>query len=94
MKNFEKQPNETLDYFFDFRNWLTSKTDTPAAVDPYVLLLETGITKVSDNMNTPGVVQLFLAAGDSGKSYKVTCRMTTTGGRVKEADFRIKVREV
>jgi hypothetical protein len=90
MKIFEKQPTEVLDFFFDFRTWLGSKQDTPAS---YVVEAAPGITLSSHNMNTPGVVQVFMAGGTTGQKYKVTCRLSTAGARVKESEFTVKVKD-
>lgn len=90
MKIFEKQPAEVLDYYFDFRIWLTSKSDNAVS---YVLEPQAGITVSTHSSPEPGLIKLFLAEGLAGVRYKITCRITTTGGRVKEAEFLVKVKE-
>jgi len=92
-KVFEKQPTEVLDFFFDFRTWLTSKTDTPASSTSYTVEAQPGVTVQSHNMNTPGVVQVFMAGGTHGQKYKVTCDLDTTGGRKKQAEFQLKLKD-
>lgn len=89
-KTFAKQPSEVLDYFFDFTAWLTSKTDTMIS---YEVEAAEGITIESHNEGSPGVIQMFLSGGVHGQRYKVTARITTAGGRVKESDFWLRIRE-
>ena len=90
VKVFEKQPVEVLDFFFDFRNWLTSKSDTPAS---YEVTAQPGVNVASHNMLTPGVVQVFMSGGTHAARYKVTCDMLTTGGRTKQAEFVLKLKD-
>lgn len=87
---FTQQPNEVLDYDIDFRPWLTGRSD---AASSYEAITEPGITLVSSTMAN-AVVKLVLAEGETGGKYKVTVRLTTAAGLVKEADFLLTVKEV
>ena len=87
---FQKQPGETLDYDVDYTDWFSNRTDTPASC---VVTAEAGLTKVSD-ARTGNVVKIVLSGGTDGTKYKVTVRMTTTTGMVKEADFTVTIKEV
>ena len=89
-KVFEKQPLEVIDYFFNYVDWLASKSDTSAS---YTLTAATGITLVSHSEVSAGVIQVFISGGTSGQRYKVTCHLTTTGGRVKELDLILKIKD-
>ena len=87
---FNKQPAEILDYDVDFTDWFTNRTDSPAS---HIVVAETGITVVSGT-RTGNVVKVILSGGTDNASYKITVRLTTTAGLVKEADFTVKVKEV
>jgi hypothetical protein len=41
-----------------------------------------------------GVVKVWLSGGTDRQKYKVTARLTTDGGRVKEADIAVRVKEI
>jgi hypothetical protein len=40
-----------------------------------------------------GVVKVFVSGGVDGVDYKVSATITTAGGRIKQGDFVVKVRE-
>jgi hypothetical protein len=86
----EKQPADNLDYDFDFTDWLADRNDTIAS---QVITADPGIT-VGTVTHLNGFVKVFLSGGTDGNSYKVTCTMTTTGGRVKQNEITIKVKEI
>lgn len=87
---FTKQPGETLDYEVDFTEWFSNRIDEPAS---YTTVLDPGITLVG-SARVGGSVKLVIAGGVDSAQYKVTVRMQTSEGLVKEADFLIKVKEV
>lgn len=87
---FIKQPSEILDYDVDFGQWFAGRSDSPVSHETTV---ETGITLVSSILSGE-VVRVVLAGGANGQTYKVTVRMTTSNGLVKEADFAVRIREV
>lgn len=89
LAKFTKQPVEVQDYDIDFTDYLTSQSDTAST---HVVTAETGITVVSSNL-TAGVVKVFVSGGIDGKQYKVSASITTAGGRVKQGDILIRVRE-
>jgi hypothetical protein len=84
---FTKDPNATLDYSVDWTNWLD--TDTIASV---VWVVPAGITQSSVS-NTTKVATIWLSGGTTGKFYNITCRITTTGGRIDDRTITITVRE-
>lgn len=87
---FEKQPAEILDYQVDYADWFENRSDAPAS---FVTVIPTGITEVSSSRSGT-VVTVVLAGGDADESYKITVRLTTSAGLVKEADFIVRVKEV
>ena len=87
---FSKQPAEILDYDVDYTEWFSNRIDTPST---FTVTAETGITVVS-TARTGKVVKVTLSGGTTGVKYKVTIRLTTTLGLVKEADFTVSVKEI
>ncbi len=90
LEKFTKQPADVQDYDIDFSEYLTSMGDIALS---QVTSADPGITLVY-SMLTGAVVKVFLSGGITGASYKVTTTLTTMGGRVKQAEIVIKVKEV
>lgn len=86
---FTKQPVEVQDYDIDFTDYLAGQND--AAVS-HTVTAETGVTVLSSAL-TAGVVKVFVSGGEDGSSYKVSATVTTQGGRVKQGDILVRVRE-
>lgn len=88
---FVKQPHEVLDYDFDYSEWLpTADTIISTAVTA-----DAGITLGSTIIepSEKKVVKQWVSGGSDGVTYKVQITATTAGGRVKEIEFKIRVRE-
>lgn len=83
-----KQPGETLDYEIDFSKWAEGRSDTASSV----AVTATGLTVV-ESVLSGWVARVTLAGGTDGQKYKVTVRLTTSTGRIREYDFQINVRE-
>lgn len=96
---FQKQPAEILDYDVDYTEWFSNRVDTPAVVSPVAIVSEPGITVVGSSI-TGMVVKVILSGGTAApvgatpSKYKITVRLTTTAGLVKEADFTVTVKEI
>ena len=91
MKTYKKQPADVLDYDTNFADWM------PAAdsISSKTVTAETGITIVTSSFNVnTHVVKVWLSGGTDGTSYKITVRIVTVGGRTKERDFRVRVKEI
>jgi len=84
-----KQPGERLDYDVDFSTWFSGRGDTPAT---HTTTVDSGITLIS-SIRTGNVIKVTLEGGTSGQKYKVTLRLTTSAGLVREADFYVRVKE-
>lgn len=96
MDKFRKQPAEVLDYVVDASEWLpTADTIQSAVVIPTVYSgSETSPALAVDSYDiSSDSVRVWLSGGTENIDYKVTVRMTTVGGRVKEHEFRIQIRE-
>lgn len=84
-----KDPQAVLDYIFDWSAWLADITDT---ISSHAMTLETGITLDSSAVVSDTVVA-WVSGGTAGVTYRVTCQITTTGGRTDERSIFIKVKE-
>lgn len=56
---------------------------------PDYLTIDSTVVSTSD-----GIVKVWLSSGRDGQKYKVTILATTTAGRVKEHEFRIRVKDL
>lgn len=100
LATFEKQPNDVQDYDVSFADWLYAQSDTGFSKS---VTADSGITVSSSSLLsdttssgisvTNGKIKVWLSGGVSGTSYKITLTMTTTGGRTKEAEIKIKVKD-
>ena len=88
MKTFNKQPAEVLDYDIDLTEWIASG-DT---VTGTTVSADAGLTVTVSN-GTTTIPKIWCSSGTDGTTYKVTVTITTDGGRTKEVDFKIAVRE-
>jgi hypothetical protein len=77
-----------MDYDIDYTDWLTTGDN----VSSVVITKDTGITVDSSFINDPRV-KIWLSGGTTGTTYKVTCTMTSADGRIRQDEFKIKVRE-
>ena len=90
--SFTKQPVEVLDYDIDTSDWITSGdlVITAASVST-----PTGLTVVSTSIFDDGLkVKVWVSGGTSGTTYKIETTMTTSDGRTKQSEWRVKVKEV
>jgi hypothetical protein len=87
---FVKQPNEILDYIVDYSEWFVGRSDTPLQQNTTV---DAGITLSSSTLIGTSV-KVVLSGGTNGVKYKVTTRLTTTAGIVREGDFYVQVKEI
>lgn len=90
LATFSKQPEDVQDYDIDYNEWLTDLEDTASNCS---VVADTGIEVRAYTLNA-GIVKVWLAGGTSGVKYKVTATVTTVGGRIKQAEVAVKVKEV
>lgn len=88
--NFIKQPVEVLDYDVDYTDWLTAGDNVQSAT---VEVAPTGLTIDSIFINDPRV-KVWVSGGLSGTTYKLTVTTTTADGRLKQDEFKIKVKDI
>jgi len=79
MKRIYKDPDATLDYSWDWADWLTAgETITTASVTVPDGLTLGVVSQLS------GVVTAWVSGGTAGTEYKVYCRITTSEGRIDD----------
>lgn len=94
----EKQPAEVKDYPIDYSEWLgeISGGDTLAsAVAVAVCTTDAADTAlvVDQVVLSNTALAVWLSAGTANQNYKVTVTVTTTGGRVDESEFIVKLKD-
>lgn len=87
MRIYTKDPNAELDYIIDWSTWLGADT---IASDSWIV--DDGITKESDS-NTTTTATVWLSGGTLGRTYDVTNRIVTAGGRTADQTLRIQIVE-
>ena len=87
MAKFKKDPNATLDYRFDWTDYLTPVSDVIANV---TWVLDTGLTLVSST-NTAMTATAFISGGTIGDELLLTCRIVTTGGRTDDRSITLLI---
>lgn len=90
LDKFPKQPGDTEDFDISFEDYLLARDDT---IDSHEVTVPDGINVVSSAV-VGGVVKLWVSGGTNGKKYRITVTVTTTGGRIKNAEIDIEVREI
>ena len=88
---FPKQPIEVIDYDLDYSDWLTPGDNVQSA---QVTVSPTGELTVDNVFINDPRVKLWLSAGTHGTVYKLTVTMTTADGRVRQDEFKIRVRDM
>lgn len=93
MNLFQKQPGDQLDYDLDFSDWLPD-SDAITGV--------TAVSSVPDELEIVSAsvapdsrqVKIWVAGGLDSSTYKVTATVSTFEGRIKELEFKIRVKEL
>jgi hypothetical protein len=90
MDLFFKQSQDKLDYDTDYSLWLPdgdviqlAEVSSDAPTDLVIDAIQW----------TEQVVKVWLTGGTNGLSYKITIKAYTSGGRIKETEFKLRVRD-
>lgn len=88
----QKDPDAKLPYTVDWSAWLTAEGDTAASA---VWIVPDGLVQESSPAPSlaSGKATVWLSGGTAGQNYVVTCRLTTTGGRIDDRSFRVPIRD-
>ena len=85
-----KQPSDVTDYDVDYSEWLVDADavhSATATASPDTITVESVFYSSS-------VVKVWLSGGANNQLYKITVRATTDDGRVREDEFRVKVKDL
>lgn len=88
---FQKQPADRLDYDVTYKDWLTTGDNLEtvnAVVEPEGALTIETVYVVDPK------VKIWLSGGDSGVTYKVTLTANTADGRIRQDEFKVKVKDI
>ncbi len=91
MNLFQKQPADQLDYDLDFSSWLSGTDEITGVEAESDVPDELVILSASLSDQT---AKVWVSGGEDGSTYKVTATISTTEGRVKELEFKIRVRNL
>ena len=87
-----KDPDSTVDYTFDWTDWLGTDTITTATVtvtpDP-----TSGVTVVGTPTWTGSKVTCWLTGGTLGTTARVVCRITTAAARTEDQTLTLAIRQ-
>ena len=104
MQKFEKQPYDVLDYDVDMADWFDTVAPgddiqsvtvdvTGDGVDPDLVVGPSPQPETQLIGSQPTAFKVWVGGGVDGQTYQVTCQVLTEGGRQKEVDFKVKVKE-
>lgn len=86
----QKRPADELDYDVNFEKWLTP-SDTITSVT--AIVAPVGELVVESTSIVGQIVKVWLAGGVLNKSYSVTVTVATSGGRIKQVEFNLRVKD-
>ncbi len=84
-KDHKKDPDATLDWIFDWNDWLAEFETITSAV----FITDPGII-VDDSSNTQKTATVWLSGGTESQVYRITCRVTTSEGRTDDRSFTLR----
>lgn len=85
-----KQSSDVLDFPVEFERFL-SEDDTITTIEATLDI--TGELNIDAVQNASPTVLVWLSGGINGKTYKVTVKVGTSAGRVKETEFRLRIKD-
>lgn len=88
---FTKQPADEWDYDLDYNEWLTAGDNVQNAS---VTVAPTGSLVVDSVFINDPRVKVWVSGGTNGVTYKLTVTMSSADGRIKQDEFKLRVKEV
>lgn len=85
----KKDPNATLDYTFDWSEYLALINDSLANAE---WIVTPGLVVETQTFNATAA-KAFVSGGEVDTEEALTCRITTTGGRIDDRTVYLKIRE-
>jgi len=86
--SFVHDPDERLDYTFDWSNWL----DDEETITDYDVSVPMGLTKGTTFLTNSRAVTVWISGGALGQTYRVTCGIKTSDGREPEKSMTLIVK--
>lgn len=83
----EKTEDEIIRVYFHFAERLNGETISTTAFE-----LPDGLTNVDED-DTDSVQSILVSGGTRGRSYRITCTVTTSAGQTLQQTRRVFVRE-
>lgn len=81
-----KDPGASLDYSFDWTDWL----GTNETISSATWTVPAGLSKVSE-VNTAYIATCRISGGTAGVNYTVTCQITTNQGEIDRRSLQLNV---
>lgn len=88
-----KQPIEKLDFDISYEDWLTPGDGLEAA-NVLVVITPPELICPFHTVNGGNIVKVWLEGGVDGVTYLVTLTAETDDGRIKQDEFKVKVKEI
>jgi len=86
-----KDPNSTLDFSFDWSDWVEGGDSISSFEIIYNTTTHTGQLLINQTSLSENIVTVWLSAGRKNMKYMITCRVTTVDGRVEDSTRAIKI---
>jgi hypothetical protein len=100
MRTFRKDPQDILDYSFDWTAWLAAAADIPDTISasswsasPAGLVIGSGINGAPVPSFSATSSTVWLKDGTVGEFYRVTNHITTGGGRQADSTFIVNIQQ-
>ena len=93
MTVFAKDPSSTLDYSFDWTNWL-APGETIVSSSWTIAPAETGSPSLAAETLAGAVTAVNVTGGAISNRYRLSCQITTDGTRTVERSTAIRVMEI
>ncbi len=93
MTVFAKDPASTVDYSFDWTNWLTAD-EVLSATSWFITPNDAQAPDLGVEISAGNTRGIYISGGAAGQRYKLTCRATTSANRTAERSITIRVMEL
>lgn len=94
LETFNKQPIEVADYDLTYADWLAAGDNLALTTTTVAPTGTTGDLTVDSISTYDPVVKFWISGGRSGVTYKVTVTTRTTSLRVRQDEFKVRVKEI
>lgn len=86
----KQYPTDQSSFTVNWQKRFFSYYNDGDAISSVEWIVSDGLT-LSDQTNTTALATAWLTGGTVGQTYNVTCRMTSSKGRIKDFDFEVEV---